>query len=124
MKSTKRLIIDACFKIHLIHANKMQIAARKKQYCYLTLIIEVDTPSAGEQAIRRRQNKIRFTYQLLSNELNAITGATDTPTAYCLCKTGEFEGKFEGHATRLAYRTCLYLFDHEVVLKRGHYLLF
>ena len=102
----------------------MQIAARKRQYCYLTLIIEVDTPSAGEQAIRRRQNKIRFTYQLLSNELNAIIGATDTPTAYCLCKTGEFEGKFEGHATRLAYRSCLYSFDHEVVLKRGHYLLF
>lgn len=47
MKSTN--VIDAYFKTQVIHANNMQIAARKKTFLPDTNLLRLDTRSADER---------------------------------------------------------------------------
>ena len=56
---------------------------------------------------------------LFSKMTSAIATATETLTTNkcCLCKTGDFAGKFEQH------HMCLHLFDLKVLFDRDHHLL-
>lgn len=64
MKSTN--VIDAYFKTQVIHANNMQIAARKKTFLPDTNLLRLDTRSAGERKEGKTKSGLIIRYFLMN----------------------------------------------------------